>query len=147
MTGGEERARLLEMILATFESKEIILSSGKKSSFYLDCRIPLMKPLGQKLAGEQMLDLLMLGTSVDAVGGMAVGAVPPVCAVLSAAAHHDPGTKLEGFFVRKQAKKHGKGQQIEGSFAPGQNVALLEDTCTTGGSTLEAIFTRDDLPV
>ncbi|MCP3986083.1 MAG: orotate phosphoribosyltransferase [bacterium] len=139
MKNHDERARLLEMVLATFEHKEITLSSGKKSNFYLDCRIPLMKPLGQKLAGEQMLGQLMLGPWVDAVGGMAVGAVPLVSAVLSAAAHHDPGTGLEGFFVRKETKKHGKGRQIEGGFLPGQTVALVEDTCTTGGSTLEAL--------
>ncbi|MCP5056364.1 MAG: orotate phosphoribosyltransferase [bacterium] len=139
MSHEEGRARLLEMVLATFERKEITLSSGKKSNFYLDCRIPLMKPLGQKLAGEQMLGLLMSGPSVDAVGGMAVGAVPLVSAVLSAAAHHDPETDLRGFFVRKETKKHGKGRQIEGGFVPGQKVALVEDTCTTGGSTLDAL--------
>ena len=136
---GAERQQLLDMILETFEKREITLSSGRKSDFYLDCRIPLMKPLGQKLAGEQMLALLMKGSWVDAVGGMAVGAVPLVSALLSAAAHHDPATPLEGFFVRKETKKHGKGRQIEGSFRAGQQVALLEDTCTTGGSTLEAL--------
>ena len=47
-----ERQQLLEMILATFERREIVLSSGRKSNFYLDCRIPLMQPLGQKLAGS-----------------------------------------------------------------------------------------------
>ena len=81
----------------------------------------------------------MVGRWVDAVGGMAVGAVPLVSAVLSAAAHHDPGTKLLGFFVRKEPKAHGLGRQIEGGFAPGQTVALVEDTCTTGGSTLQAL--------
>ena len=84
----------------------------------------------------------MVGTWVDSVGGMAVGAVPLVSAVLSAAAHHDPGTKLLGFFVRKEPKAHGLGQQIEGGFAAGQTVALVEDTCTTGGSTLEALDDR-----
>ncbi len=136
---GPDRERLLEMVLATFEKREITLSSGKKSNFYLDCRVPLMKPLGQKMAGEQMLALMMKGDWPDAVGGMAVGAVPLVSAVLSAAAHHDPQTPLEGFFVRKEAKGHGKGKQIEGGFQPGQTVALVEDTCTTGGSTLEAL--------
>jgi orotate phosphoribosyltransferase len=62
-----------------------------------------------------------------------------VTAVLAAAAHHDTGSPLLGFFVRKEAKKHGLGKQIEGAFAPGQTVALLEDTCTTGGSTLDAV--------
>ena len=82
---------------------------------------------------------LRSGPHVDAVGGMAVGAVPYVSAVLAAAAEADPETPLLGFFVRKEAKKHGKGRQIEGGFAPGQTVALVEDTTTTGGSTLEAL--------
>ncbi len=139
-----DRERLLALILETFERREVTLSSGRMSDFYLDCRVPLMTPLGQKLAGEQMLALLRRGRGVDAVGGMAVGAVPLVAALLSAAAHVDPHTRLVGFFVRKEAKSHGKGRRIEGSFSAGQEVALLEDTCTTGGSTLEAIQAVDE---
>jgi orotate phosphoribosyltransferase len=133
------RQQLLELVLQTFERRPVKLSSGRTSDFYLDLRQTLMLPLGQKLAGELMLGKLMAGPWVDSVGGMAVGAVPLVSAILSAAAHHDPGTKLLGFFVRKEAKAHGKGRQIEGGFAKGQRVALVEDTCTTGGSTLEAV--------
>jgi orotate phosphoribosyltransferase len=136
----ERRRQLLALILeVSFEKRAVTLSSGKQSDFYLDLRQTLMRPLGQKLAGELLLGRLMVGTWVDSVGGMAVGAVPLVSAVLSAAAHDDPGTKLLGFFVRKEPKAHGLGQQIEGGFAPGQTVALLEDTCTTGGSTLQAL--------
>jgi len=70
---------------------------------------------------------------------MAVGAVPLVSAVLAAAAQ-DPATdRLLGFFVRKEKKKHGMGKQLEGGFEAGQNVALLEDTTTTGGSTIDAM--------
>ncbi|MCH7709664.1 MAG: orotate phosphoribosyltransferase, partial [Myxococcales bacterium] len=82
---------------------------------------------------------LQSGASVEAVGGMAVGAVPLVAAVLAAASADDPKTELLGFFVRKQAKQHGLGRRIEGGFRAGQTVALLEDTVTTGGSTLEAL--------
>jgi orotate phosphoribosyltransferase len=136
-----KRAELLELILAvSFERREVTLASGKKSDFYLDLRTTLMRPLGQKLAGELLLAKLTAGgPAVEAVGGMAVGAVPLVAAVLSAAAHHDAGTPLLGFFVRKEPKKHGKGQQIEGAFESGMTVALVEDTTTTGGSTLEAL--------
>ena len=134
------RGKLLELILEySFEKRAVTLSSGKSSDFYLDLRTTLMRPLGQKLAGELMLAKLMGGRWVDAVGGMAVGAVPLVSAILSAAAHHDPATKLLGFFVRKEAKQHGLRRLIEGAFAPRQSVALVEDTCTTGGSTLEAL--------
>ena len=134
-----QRDELLKLILeVSFERRKVILSSGKESHFYLDLRKTLMRPRGIALAGQLMLAKLMSGPWVDSVGGMAVGAVPLVSAVLAAAAG-DPATKLVGFFVRKQAKSHGLGQQIEGAFAPGQTVALVEDTTTTGGSTLEAL--------
>ena len=136
-----QRDELLRLILAvSFERRAVTLSSGKKSNFYLDLRTTLMRPLGQKLAGELLLaKLLASGAPVEAVGGMAVGAVPLVSAVLSAAAHQDAATPLVGFFVRKEAKKHGLGRQIEGAFRSGMTVALVEDTTTTGGSTLEAL--------
>jgi orotate phosphoribosyltransferase len=138
--GQVERQRLLDLILqVSFEEREVTLASGQKSSFYLDLRQTLMRPLGQKLAGELLLAKLMAGPWVDAVGGMAVGAVPLVSAVLAAAGHHDPDSKLLGFFVRKETKRHGLARRIEGGFAAGQSVALLEDTTTTGGSTLEAL--------
>jgi orotate phosphoribosyltransferase len=134
------RAQLLELIHSvSLEKRAVTLSSGKASDFYLDLRTTTLRPLGQKLVGELLLAKLMSGARVDAVGGMVVAAVPVVTAVLAAAAHHDPETPLLVFFVRKEAKKHGLGTQSEGAFAPGQNVALLEDTCTTGGSTLEAL--------
>ena len=136
-----QRDELLKLILAvSFERRAVTLSSGKKSNFYLDLRTTLMRPLGQKLAGELLLaKLLASGAPVEAVGGMAVGAVPLVSAVLSAAAHRDANTPLLGFFVRKEAKKHWLGRQIEGAFRSGMTVALVEDTTTTGGSTLEAL--------
>ena len=139
--GGDARRReLLELILAvSFRRQRVVLASGRESDFYLDLRQTLMRPRGVRLAGELVLERLLAGTPVDAVGGMAVGAVPLVSAVLAAAAARDPATALLGFFVRKQAKSHGLGRRIEGGFAAGQTVALVEDTVTTGGSTLEAL--------
>jgi orotate phosphoribosyltransferase len=135
-----DRQALLNLILeVSFEQKEVTLASGKKSNFYLDLRQTLMRPKGVSLAGRLVLELLRVGPSVEAVGGMAVGAVPLVSAVLAAAAA-DPATDgLLGFFVRKEKKAHGLGRQLEGGFAAGQTVALVEDTTTTGGSTLEAL--------
>jgi len=134
-----QRDELLKLILeVSFERRKVTLSSGKESHFYLDLRKTLMRPRGIALAGQLVLAKLMSGAWVDSVGGMAVGAVPLVSAVLAAAAG-DPATKLVGFFVRQQAKQHGLGQRIEGAFVPGQTVALVEDTTTTGASTLEAL--------
>jgi orotate phosphoribosyltransferase len=137
---GAARRELLELILAvSFERREVTLASGRKSDFYLDLRQTLMRPRGVQLAGALVLERLAAGPAVEAVGGMAVGAVPLVSAVLAAAAARDPRTPLVGFFVRKEAKRHGLGRQVEGAFRPGMTVALLEDTTTTGGSTLEAL--------
>jgi orotate phosphoribosyltransferase len=137
---SERRRALLDLILeVAFRRERVTLASGKQSDFYLDLRQVLMRPRGVALAGELVLDRLLAGPPVDAVGGMAVGAVPLVSAVLGAAAARDPQTPLLGFFVRKEAKSHGLGRRIEGGFAEGQRVALVEDTMTTGGSTLQAL--------
>ena len=136
----EARQELLELILeVSFRRQKVVLASGRESDFYLDLRQTLMRPRGVALAGGLILDALQGGASVQAVGGMAVGAVPLSSAVLAAAAARDPATPLLGFFVRKEAKQHGLGRRIEGGFREGQSVALLEDTVTTGGSTLEAL--------
>ena len=134
------RSELLELILEySFRREKVVLSSGRESDFYLDLRQTLMRPRGARLAGELVLEQLSTGPAVDAVGGMAVGAVPLVSAVLLAAAARDAESPLLGFFVRKETKSHGLGRRIEGAFEAGQAVALLEDTVTTGGSTLDAL--------
>jgi len=136
-----ERRELLGLIVAlSFERRKVTLSSGRESDFYLDLRQTLMRPRGLELAGRLTLQRLQQGPPVDAVGGMAVGAVPYVAAVLAAAARDErERDRLVGFFIRKETKKHGLGRRIEGGFREGQTVALLEDTTTTGGSTLEAL--------
>ena len=134
------RQELLDLILeVSFRRGKIRLASGKESDFYVDMRPTLMRPSGVALAGRLVYEKLGSGPPVDAVGGMAVGAVPLVTAVLAAAAAQDPATALQGFFVRKEVKGHGTGRRIEGNFASGQTVALVEDTVTTGGSTLAAL--------
>ena len=137
----EERAELLELVVRhSFERRKVVLSSGKESDFYLDLRTTMMRPRGLRLAGRLLLDRLRRGPRVDSVGGMVVAAVPVVASVVLAAADaEDEWKELVGFFVRKETKKHGLGKRIEGGFAPGQSVCLLEDTMTTGGSTLEAL--------
>jgi orotate phosphoribosyltransferase len=135
-----QRRELLALILeVSFRRQRVTLASGRESDFYLDLRQTLMRPRGVRLAGALLLERLRQGAAVDTVGGMAVGAVPLVAAVLAAAAEADPATRLAGFFVRKEKKAHGLGRNIEGAFAAGQSVALLEDTVTTGASTLQAL--------
>lgn len=140
MSPADDRNELLALILEhSFERRKVTLASGRESNFYLDLRTTLMRPRGLRLAGQLVLEKLRSGPPVDAVGGMAVGAVPFVAAILAAEAERDPHSTLLGFFVRKETKKHGTGKRIEGAFEPGMTVALVEDTTTTGGSTLEAV--------
>jgi len=136
-----DREELLALIVRhSFERRKVMLSSGKQSDFYLDLRATMMRPRGIELAGKLLFARLQAGARVDAVGGMVVAAVPVVSAVLLAAARSGgEAAELLGFFVRKEVKKHGLGKRIEGAFAAGQTVALVEDTMTTGGSTLEAL--------
>lgn len=137
----KKKQELLDLVVRhSFERRKVTLSSGKESDFYLDLRTTLMRPRGIRLVGELLLKRLRKGPHVEAVGGMVVAAVPVVAGVLAAAARADDGWRdLVGFFVRKEAKAHGLGKRIEGAFASGQTVALVEDTMTTGSSTLEAL--------
>lgn len=136
-----DRRELLALILrVSFEKRRVVLASGKESDFYLDLRTTMLRPRGLELAGRLLLERLREGPRVDAVGGMVVAAVPVVAGVLAAAAQAgEDWRELVGFFVRKEAKQHGLGKRIEGPFRAGQTVALVEDTMTTGGSTLEAL--------
>jgi orotate phosphoribosyltransferase len=137
----DERRELLSLILdVSFERRKVTLASGRESDFYLDLRQTLMRPAGVRLAGQAVLELLAdEGDQPEAVGGMAVGAVPLTAAVLAAAARDERYEDLVGFFVRKEAKGHGLKRQVEGVFEAGQRIVLVEDTTTTGGSTLDAL--------
>ena len=138
MSSDAERQELLKLILeVSFERRKVTLSSGRESDFYLDLRQTLMRPRGVVLAGRLLVERLASGPRVDSVGGMAVAAVPVVAAILAEAESKLP--EILGFFVRKEQKKHGLGRRIEGALQEGMTVALVEDTMTTGGSTLEAL--------
>ena len=79
----------------------------------------------------------------EAVGGLTMGADPLVSNTASATAWWQlahPDTKpVHGFLVRKAMKAHGTGRQIEGYVREGAEVVVVDDVCTTGGSTITAI--------
>jgi orotate phosphoribosyltransferase len=118
---------------------EFTLSSGKKSNYYLDCKLTTLDPEGARLTGYCVLELIeRMGVKPDAIGGLSMGADPLVTAagVLSAIENKP----LAGFLVRKEAKKHGRKRQIEGlENLRGKKVVIVDEVCTTGGSTEEAI--------
>lgn len=118
---------------------EFTLASGKKSDYYLDCRLTTLDARGALLTGYCILDLLAeMKIHPDAIGGLSMGADPVVSAAIVVSAIED--RPLPGFLVRKQAKTHGRQKQIEGiENLQGRRVAIVDDVCTTGGSTQEAI--------
>ena len=112
------------------------LASGKMSAYYLDCRKVTLDSRGANLIGEGMLER-MASSMPDAVGGMAIGADPITGAIITLAGAR--GQRLKGFIVRKEAKQHGTGRDVEGPVSPGDSAIIVEDVVTTGGSSLAAI--------
>ena len=117
---------------------QFTLASGKSSTIYIDARLTTMSPDGMVLIGMLGLECIRTkGWETDAVGGLTLGADPVAYAI----SHTSAGeTKpLRAFTIRKEAKTHGTGRQIEGPFRSGDRVVIIEDVITTGKSALQAI--------
>ena len=162
----DNRTALLNLIATlSFKLGDFTLASGKKSDYYIDCRITTLHAEGGRLSGLVLYDLIQQHLPnpdrIEAVGGLTMGADPLVSNIASASAwalaDHteiielsqtlelgDEGpepvpTLIHGFLVRKTEKKHGTGRKIEGFLKPGAQVVIVDDVCTTGGSTITAI--------
>ena len=135
----DARERLLSLLCErAFERRKVVLSSGKESDFFIDCKQAVLSAEGHAWAGE-VLYSAVLG-SVDAVGGVELGGCPLASAVATYSAL-EGDTPIAAFYIRKQTKEHGSRQQIEGAkgLPVGARVAILEDVVTTGASTLRAV--------
>jgi orotate phosphoribosyltransferase len=124
----------------SYREGDFTLASGKKSSFYIDLKATTLHPDGAYLIGEVAFQaILASGLSIDAVGGLTLGADPLATAISLAARSH--GVIWPAFIVRKESKDHGTGRYIEGieNMRPGASVLVLEDVVTTGGSSQKAI--------
>jgi orotate phosphoribosyltransferase len=135
------RADLFDLIRTrSFGRGRIVLASGRESDYYIDMRPTTVHPVGATCVGELICDALE-GLDVEFVGGLEMGAVPIATAV--AIASHRRGGKLQAFFVRKKPKDHGAKKLVEGlpkgETLRGKNVVVLEDTTTTGGSSMQAV--------
>jgi orotate phosphoribosyltransferase len=112
-----------------------VLRSGETADWYLDARMTTFDGAGAAATAEAVLSVL--DPDVVAVGGMTMGADP--IAVATAVVSTQRGRPLRAFSIRKEAKGHGTGGRMVGPAHPGDAVAVLEDTTTTGGALLEAI--------
>jgi orotate phosphoribosyltransferase len=134
------RERLADLLRTlSLRRGEFTLSSGKKSNYYLDCKLTTLHPEGALLTGYCVLETIgEMGVKPDAVGGLSMGADPVVSAAIVVSQIEK--RPLPGFLVRKEAKKHGRHKQIEGiEDVRGKRVIIVDEVCTTGGSTQEAI--------
>jgi len=129
------RQELLRLLAAkSFRLGEFKLSSGASSDYYVDCRTTTLDAKGSRLTGQVFLEEIRArGWRPKAIGGLTMGADPIVAAVAVTSG------ELHGFLVRKAEKEHGTGQRIEGFQEKGARVVIVDDVCTTGASTLQAI--------
>jgi orotate phosphoribosyltransferase len=132
------RDRLLQLLLErSFRTGDFVLASGARSRFYIDCRTTTTHAEGQVLVGELGYELLRSsGLRPASVGGLTLGADPVAYAI--AYTSHLAGDPVNAFTVRKEPKEHGTGKRVEGCFAAGDEVVVVEDVITTGGSALRA---------
>ena len=133
------REQLLNLLATnSFRLGEFTLSSGGKSDYYIDCRTTTLHAQGAELTGQVFLELIQQqGWQPHAVGGLTMGADPIVVAtsVISSQAR----VPIHGFLVRKAEKAHGMGRRVEGFQEKGARVVIVDDVCTTGSSTIQAI--------
>lgn len=135
----DERERLKALLLErSVRLGDFTLASGARSSYYVDARQTTMTAEGQRLSGRVGYDLIEeAGWEATHIGGLTLGADPVTYAI----AHHSCSRTrvLDGFTVRKEAKAHGTGRQIEGGLPTDARVVVIEDAVTTGESAIKAI--------
>lgn len=136
MSDAEQLRQLL--LERSVQRGSFVLSSGQRSSYYIDCRLATMSAAGLVLIGRMGLNAIRSERWRPAsVGGLTMGADPVAYAIAGASFGSD--TPLDAFSVRKDAKTHGTGRLIEGNFSAGSQVVVIEDVITTGGSARRAI--------
>lgn len=148
------RQKLLSLIARqSFRLGEFKLSSGGTSDYYIDCRATTLHAEGARLVAQVVMDLIQKNNwKPQAIGGLTMGADPIVTAVSMLSAQilqsrspvrsespQGEDNYIHGFLVRKQEKAHGTGQRIEGFRKSGARVVIVDDVCTTGSSTIQAI--------
>ncbi len=133
--------RLLDLLRERgFRRGHFVLSSGKESDFFIDCKPAVLLAEGHALVGRALLErILDLLGSVSAVAGVELGGCPLASAV--ACASWAEGDPIDAVYIRKSSKAHGTRKLLEGAdrLGPNAKLVIVEDTVTTGGSTLRAV--------
>lgn len=141
MSLSASREKLLDLLFhhafRYSEEPTFKLTSGKMSSFYIDCKKVSLDPEGAYLIGGEIFERIKGMEKVDGIGGMTLGADPIATAV--SVVSFIQKNPIPAFIVRKEPKGHGSGQQVEGTLKEGARLVVVEDVVTTGGSTIRAM--------
>lgn len=131
------RQFLLDLFVRlAYREGDFLLSSGQRSSYYINGKQVTLTAEGALAIGRLILPLLPSDTG--AVAGLTLGADPIVSAVSVVSAYEN--RPLPALIVRKEAKGHGTQAYIEGPRLPnGTKVVVLEDVVTTGKSAMLAV--------
>jgi len=136
------RAELLKLIRKlSYREGEFTLSSGKKSQHYCNLKTTSLHPDGAYYIGQLVMEkILDEKLEIDGIGGLTLGA-DPLATAISLVARKE-GYHWPAFIVRKEPQKHGASKYIEGleNFKPGAKLLVLEDTLTTGASSMKAVL-------
>ncbi len=129
--------RLIELFYETgsYLEGDFVLSSGARSSYYVDCKRLMMHAEAMNLICEGM-EKYLREFPENAIGGVVVGPDPVIGALVGRSVAY---RSLTGFLVRKQAKEHGSAKLIEGALEPEDLACLIEDVTTTGQSLLYGV--------
>jgi orotate phosphoribosyltransferase len=134
------KERLIEIVLERSfkysDNPPFTLVSGRKSNYYFNCKPTTLDPEGMNLIGE-LIFAMLADSEVTAAGGLTLGA-DPIANALSVISFQK-GRPIKSFIVRKDVKDHGVINAVEGNVLPGEQVAIIDDVITTGGSTITAI--------
>lgn len=138
--GTSDKHKLLGMLHSRSyklapEGQPFTLASGKQSMHFCDVKATIMSAKGLRLATSGLMHATHgIWQKLDCVAGVALGGCPLATAF-------SLETDLDCLYVRKEAKDHGTGRLVEGTphaLKHGGKVLLVEDVCTTGGSSLRA---------
>jgi len=123
------------------ETPPFTLSSGRQSSFYIDCKPTMHDPKGKALIGEIVYNKIK-NLGIAGVGGLTMGADP--IAISTSLISYQKGKGIKSFSIRKASKGHGTARRIEGEMQPGEKVVIVDDVITSGNSVIEAIKAAED---